>query len=197
MNLPDIFTILKIERYTGVKFNNPGISNDRQSAGPRKFCEAVCQSFDSAVVLHATDIDCIGAKRAFGLYRNDRQFASLISQETNIPAAFISEAIKEIPVLDTTFQNVEIGLIDDPEVIIALVKPATITKLIKILAEKFRQNALVSPYFFMSVCGNVAVRTYHTKRVCISFGCPEARKDDRVRENELIVGFPKPCFEKN
>ena len=41
-----------------------------------------------------------------------------------------------------------------------------------------------------AMCGDVAVQTLITKRICISFGCDDSREYGEVADEELIVGIP-------
>jgi len=178
------------DRKTGIRFNitNPSAYNSPDR--PMKFCEAVISSLQSTLVICANDIDCLGAKRTFGLYHNDQKFASLISEETQIPLEFIQKAIIQIPVFDEPLKNILLGPIENPDLTIALVKPNMITKLILYYAKLFKDKPVISPYFFMSICANIAVQTFLTNKICISFGCPESRKKGRVQNDEVIVGIP-------
>jgi uncharacterized protein (DUF169 family) len=46
----------------------------------------------------------------------------------------------------------------------------------------------------MSVCANIAVQTFISGKMCISFGCPASRKFGGVLEDEVIVGIPNLLF---
>jgi len=183
-------------RQTGVKFNCTNLSLYHKPKKNIKFCEAVISSLNSQLVLFEEDIDCIGAQRAFGFYQNDQKFVSQISVETNISHRFIEHAISQIPVIDIPVKNILLGSIENPDVTIAFVKPAIITKLIFLYASLFEEKPILSPYFFMSVCANIAVQTYLTNKICISFGCPESRKEGRIKEDEIIVGIPNSLLNK-
>lgn len=184
------------DRQTGVKYNSTETSAYYAPLKPMKFCEAVISSINTQILLQPEEIDCIGAQRAFGYYRNDKKFTSLISEETQIPFKFIQHAISQIPVIDFPLNNVLLGHIENPSLSIAFVKPSKITKLIFLYASLFKEKPIVSPFFFMSVCANIAVQTYLTNKMCISFGCPESRKEGRVNENEIIVGIPNSLLNK-
>jgi len=46
-----------------------------------------------------------------------------------------------------------------------------------------------------AMCGDVAVQTFISKKVCISFGCDDSREYGKVSDEELIVGIPKEKIE--
>lgn len=178
------------EKQTRIKIDSLHFKDYNSPKKPMKFCEAVVSSFHTPLIIRKDDIDCLGAQRSFGFCRNDMKLASHISEETNIPFKFILNALNEIPVINPPVKNIILGSIENPDVIIAFVKPDKITKLILLYAAYFEEKPLILPYFFMSVCGNIAVQTYKTNKICISFGCPESRKSDVILEDEVIVGIP-------
>ncbi len=196
MNHINQFQAILGSRQTGIKFNIQEPSAYNVPFKPMKFCEAVIASLNATLLLQKKDIDCIGARRSFGFYQNDQKFASQISEETNISRSFIEHAISQIPVIDIPVKNILMGSIENPDVTIAFVKPVIITKLIFLYASLIGEKPIVSPYFFMSVCANIAVQTCLTNKICISFGCPESRKEGRVKENEIIVGIPNSLLNK-
>ncbi len=178
------------EKQTGIKINSLQASNYNSPKKPMRFCEAVVSSLHSPLIIHKDDIDCLGAQRSFGFYRNDIKLAAQISEESNIPIRFILKALNEIPVINHPVKNIILGSLEKPDVTIAFVKPDKITQLILLYAAHFEEKPLITPYFFMSVCGNIVAQTYNTDKICISFGCPESRKFGGVLEDEVIVGIP-------
>lgn len=178
------------EKQTGIKINSLQASNYNSPKKPMKFCEAVVDSLHTPLVICKEDIDCFGAQRSFGFYRNDKKLAAQISEETNIPIRFILNALNEIPPINNPVKNIILGSSEKPDVTIAFLKPDKITQLILLYAAYFEEKPLITPYFFMSVCGNIFARTYNTGKICISFGCPESRKFGGILEDEVIVGIP-------
>ena len=47
----------------------------------------------------------------------------------------------------------------------------------------------------MAVCGNVAVKAYLTRHICLSFGCPDSREYGRISRDRLAVGIPFQLLE--
>ena len=178
------------EKQTSIKFNSLHFKDYNSPKKPMKFCEAVVFSLHSPLIIRKDDVDCIGAQRSFGFYRNDIKLASQISEESNIPLRFILDALNEIPIINNSVKNIVLGSTEKPDVTIAFLKPDRITQLMLLYAAHFEEVPLITPYIFMSVCGNIAVQTYKTNKICISFGCPESRKFGGVLEDEVIVGIP-------
>ena len=178
------------KRQTGIKINSLHASNYNSPKKPLRFCEAVVDSLHTPLVICKEDIDCLGAQRSFGFYRDDKKFAARISEESNIPIRFVLNALNEIPVITNPVKNIILGSSEKPDVTIAFLKPDKITQLTLLYAAYFEEKPLINPYFFMSVCGNIFAQTYNTGKICISFGCPESRKFGGVLEDEVIVGIP-------
>ena len=182
------------EKQTGIKINSQQTSNYNSPKKPIRFCEAVVDSLHTPLIICKEDIDCLGAQRSFGFYRDDIKLASHIAEESNIPISFILNALNEIPVITTPVKNIVLGSSEKPDITIAFVKPDKVTQLMLLYAAYFEEKPLITPYFFMAVCGNIAVQTYKTNKICISFGCPESRKFGGVLEDEIIVGIPNSLF---
>ncbi len=178
------------EKQISIKINSLHFKDYNSPKKPIRFCEAVVSSLHSPLIIRKDDIDCLGAQRSFGFYRDDKKLAVQISEESNIPLRFILNALNEIPVINNPVKNIILGSSENPDVTIAFLKPDKITQLILLYAAYFEEKPLITPYFFMSVCGNIVAQTYNTNKICISFGCPESRKFGGVLEDEVIVGIP-------
>jgi len=190
MNLQRQIIKLLGEKQIGIKFNGEQFKGCNSPKKPKRFCEAVIASLNSPMVLSEEDLDCLGARRSFGFDQNDQKLARHIYEETNISLPFIFDALNKIPVMDIPVKNIVLGTTENPDIIIAIVKPGIITKLVILYAKYFEEKPLVSPYFFMSVCANIAVQTFKTVKICISYGCPESRNIGGILEDEVIVGIP-------
>ena len=97
------------EKQTGIKINSLQASNYNSPKKPMRFCEAVVSSLHSPLIIRKDDIDCLGAQRSFGFYRDDKKLAAQISEESNIPIRFILNALNEIPVINHTVKNIILG----------------------------------------------------------------------------------------
>ena len=159
-----------------------------------KFCEAVDQSFKVPLRIIADNLGCPGARRSIGFENNDEQLAKEISENNHIPLNFISNALQKIPSMNG-IRHINLGLTENPEndlhpdLFIMYIKAFRITELIHNLA-KMGVKPSISPYFFLSICGNVFANCYLNHDVSISFGCPESRKSGGIGEDEIVVGLP-------
>ncbi len=117
------------EKQTGIKINSLLASNYNSPKKSIRFCEAVISSLHSPLIIRKDDIDCLGALRSFGFYRDDKKLAAQISEESNIPIRFILNALNEIPIITNPVKNIVLGSSEKPDVIIAFVKPDKITQI--------------------------------------------------------------------
>ena len=159
-----------------------------------KFCEAVNQSFKVPVRLNTDNLGCPGARHCIGFQNDNRQIATKISDENNIPVKFIHTALEKIPVLKG-ITHINLGLTEciendiQSDLYIIYVQPFKITMLMHKLS-KMALIPSVLPYTFLSVCGNVFANCYLNKKVTISFGCPESRESGGIGKDEIVVGLP-------
>jgi len=145
-------------------------------------------------MLNTDNLGCPGARRCIGFQNDNKQLATKISEENNIPVKFIHTALRKIPVLkDIT--HINLGLTEciendiQPDLYIMYVRPFKITELM----HKLSKMAIIPsapPYTFLSVCGNVFANCYLNQKVTISFGCPESRESGGIEEDEIVVGLP-------
>jgi uncharacterized protein (DUF169 family) len=60
----------------------------------------------------------------------------------------------------------------------------------------FREELDVILSGYASVCGSVAVSTYLSGRISLSFGCADARKHGNIARDKLIAGIPYALAKK-
>ena len=132
------------KKQTGIKINSLQASNYNSPKKPMRFCEAVVDSLHTPLVICKEDIDCLGAQRSLGFYRDDKKLAAQISEESNILIRFILNALNEIPVITNPVKNIVLGSSEKPDVTIAFVKPDKITQLILLYAAYFEEKPLIT-----------------------------------------------------
>ena len=160
-----------------------------------KLCEAVKYSFDVPILINNNNLGCPGARRSIGYDKEDEKLAANISKNNNIDISFINNAINTIAFLKDDIININLGLtsgmeaILPPDLFIMYVQPTRITEITYLLA-KNKISPLLSPYSFLSICGNVFANSYLNQQVSISFGCSESRRYGGVDSNEVVVGIP-------
>lgn len=167
-----------------------------------RFCEAVSKAFDRPLLIRSADLKCHGSKRSMGLTMNDRTLVENIHQESGIDREVIWQAVKDIPHLEKPIENILLGIDSQmekeiqPDMYIVFLQPAQVMELMKDYALKLKEFAVIKPYTFMSVCGNVFVNTIKSRVLSISFGCPDSRQYAGLTNDLLVAGIPYESSKK-
>lgn len=183
------------ERCSGIKINEPSMNRFFFPERQYNFCEAVNESFTQPLELTRANVGCSGARRSLGFDSESDELVQKVTANTGIPASFVLEAFRNMPVINMRVDNVLLGINEKleselaPDVIIIYTNPEKVMKLMHNMARK-ELKPHIPPYSIHSICGNVFARAYRDDEVTVSFGCPESRKYGGVGENEVIVGIP-------
>jgi uncharacterized protein (DUF169 family) len=174
--------------WVAVKFqeriSSPGIASMR-------FCEAVHETQKKNVSLSLNNTCCDGARRCFGWLKNsDKELARRLCQKTNIDQEVAYGLIKKVPVLNKNIAGISLGVDIQGDVYISYVNPESAMKIIRDWQKMTSQNLRVDISGIMSVCGNVAVRSYLGQCISISFGCPDSREYGGIEKGQLVIGLP-------
>ena len=175
--------------WVAVKFqeriSSPGIASMR-------FCEAVHEAQKKNVSLSLNSTCCDGARRCFGWLKNsDKELARRLSQKTDIDQEVAYGLIKKVPVLNKNVAGISLGVAIQGDVYISYVSSGSAMKIIrdwqKMTSENLRRVDISG---FMSVCGNVAVRSYLGQCISLYFGCPDSREYGGIEQDKLVIGLP-------
>ena len=157
-----------------------------------RFCEAVHEAQKKNVSLSLNNLCCDGARRCFGWLRNsDKELARRLSQKTNIDQGVAYGLIENVPVLSKNIAGISLGAHIQGDVYISYASPESAMKLIRDWQKMTSQNLRVDISGFMSVCGNVAVKSYLGQCISLSFGCPDSREYGGIEEGQLVIGLPR------
>jgi uncharacterized protein (DUF169 family) len=174
--------------WVAVKFQEQMSSADTEPIG---FCEAVHKAREKNVSLSFNNVCCDGARRCFGwLKDSDIELAKRLSRKTAIDHDAACELIKGVPVLNENIAGISLGAHIQGDVYISYASPESAMKVIRDWQKLTSQNPRVDISSFMSVCGNVAVRSYLGQCISISFGCPDSREYGGIEKGQLVIGIP-------
>jgi uncharacterized protein (DUF169 family) len=174
--------------WVAIKFEKQISANDIK---PVRFCEAVYKSQKKAISLSFSNICCDGARRCFGwLKDNDAKLAQKLAEITGIDQDIACELIKSVPVLNEKFSGISIGRNIVGDIYISYASPESAMKLVRSWQTITGRNLDMEISGIMSVCGNVAVKSYINQKISISFGCPDSRKYGGIAKEQLIIGVP-------
>ena len=174
--------------WVAVKFQErisfPGIASMR-------FCEAVHKAQKENLSLSPANLCCDGARRCFRwLKDSDKELAQRLSRKTNLDQGVAYGLIKNVPILNKNTTEICLGVHIQGDVYISYASPEAVMKMIRNWQKMTIQNLRVDISGIMSVCGNVAVRSYLGQCISISFGCPDSREYGGIEQDQLVIGLP-------
>ena len=176
--------------WCGVKFGGPASKGIRKAGQPIRFCEAVSISRITPYTLTPDLLLCPGGSRSFGWNHNDMDLAETMAKKNGMSVAAALETLQETPKLNRGIDLISIGAVDEPDIVISYAQPETVMKLLRVWQMQNHRPLTVQASGFMSVCGSVAVNSYISGRICVSFGCPDAREHGGISRDRLVVGMP-------
>ncbi|KPJ55738.1 MAG: hypothetical protein AMJ42_06310 [Deltaproteobacteria bacterium DG_8] len=181
----------------GVKFFEGEIdTSNLQILRDIKFCQAVRIAYDQPVLLDKDSISCKGAQYALGFEEGtEKEIANAIKLKRGISKETAEQLVENIPRIKNAHYKY-IGLnIENPDILIFYMIPKRFMEFLKIY-QRTGNSLEVRLSSITAMCGDVAVQTFLTKRICISFGCDDSREYGEVADEELIVGIPKEKIEE-
>jgi uncharacterized protein (DUF169 family) len=156
-----------------------------------RFCEAVYRAKNKHISLSLCHVCCDGARRCFGgLKNNDVKLAKGLSEKTGIDQDAAYELVRRVPVLNDKISGISLGKDIEGDVYISYASPKSAMKIIRCWQKMTRHSLNVEISGIMSVCGNVAVKSFTKQRISISFGCPDSREYGGIENGELVIGIP-------
>jgi uncharacterized protein (DUF169 family) len=174
--------------WVAIKFEKQISANDIE---PVRFCEAVYIAQNKHISLSLPNIRCDGARRCFGwLKNNDVKLAQRLSEKTGIGQDVACELIRSVPVLNEKFSGISLSKDIDGDVYISYASPESAMKLVRCWQKMTGCNLNTEISGIMSVCGNIAVKSYIDQKISISFGCPDSREYGSIKKGQLVIGLP-------
>ena len=181
----------------GVKFYNDEIDTSNfQILRNIRFCQAVRIARDQRVLLDKDSIICKGARYALGFEDEAKEaIVNVIKLRRGISKEIAEKLVENIPrIKNSPYKYIGLN-VDDPDILIFYINPTRFMEFIKIY-QRTGNSLEVKLSSLTAMCGDVAVQTYLTKKICISFGCDDSREYGEVSDEELVVGIPKEVIEE-
>ena len=181
----------------GVKFYNDEIDTSNfQILRDIRFCQAVRIARDQRVLLDKDSIICKGARYALGFEDEAKEaIVNVIKLRRGISKEIAEKLVENIPrIKNSPYKYIGLN-VDDPDILIFYINPTRFMEFIKIY-QRTGNSLEVKLSSLTAMCGDVAVQTYLTKKICISFGCDDSREYGEVSDEELVVGIPKEVIEQ-
>jgi len=181
----------------GVKFYNDEIDTSNfQVLRDIRFCQAVRIARDQRVFLDGDSIICKGARYALGFEDEAKEaIVNIIKLKRGISKEIAEQLVENIPrIKNSPYKHIGLN-VDDPDILIFYINPKRFMEFLKIY-QRTGNSLEVKLSSLTAMCGDVAVQTYLTKKICISFGCDDSREYGDVVDEELVVGIPKEEIEQ-
>ena len=160
-----------------------------------RFCEATQMAIIRPVLLHKGNTSCPGASYVFGWRQNETEDRMQMCAEKMHTTPEILQALwHRIPQLPEPFDYIGLNTEGEPDLVISYLLPQQVMRLIKSYHSRCGENLEVALCGLMSICGCVAVSTYLTQRITLSFGCDDSRKYAKIGRDRVAVGIPKKLF---
>ena len=181
----------------GLKFYSDEINTSNfQLLRDVKFCQAVRIAHDQHVLLDKDSITCKGARYALGFEKETKEeIVNTIKFKRGVSQEIAEQLVDNIPRMrNSSYRYIALN-VDDPDILIFYIIPKRFMEFLKIY-QRTGNSLEVKLSSITAMCGDVAVQTYLTRKICISFGCDDSREYGEVADEELIVGIPKEKIER-
>ena len=177
--------------WIGIKFYSDSSPPDSKAVKGLRFCEAIQLARRHPVVLRPENVACPGAKRSFGWSSDpDDQIADALAGNQSVEAASAREILPSMPKLDGEVRAVGLETEDEPDVLVCYAQPSEMMKIVRAFEAAHKKPLEQSLSSILTVCANVAVRSFLTGKICTSFGCEFSRKSGGIGRDRLAVGVP-------
>jgi len=176
--------------WCGVKFGPSADAQSRLASRPMRFCEAVTASRTGPIVLTPELMECPGGSRALGWNNDDGAMVQMMAEKTGIDAQVTGKVIRATPKLNHPVDEVTVGTYESPDVVISYAQPETVMRLLREWQRPHGGPLQLETSGFMSVCGAVAAKAHLSGKICVSFGCPDAREHGAIGRDRLVIGLP-------
>jgi len=181
----------------GIKFYNDEIDTSKfKVLRDVKFCQAVRLARDQSVLLDKDSITCKGARYALGFEKEIKEeILNAIKFKRGISREIAERLVNSIPRITNSPYKYIVLNVSDPDILIFYMTPKRFMEFLKVY-QRTGNSLDLKLSSITAMCGDVAVQTILTKKICISFGCDDSREYGDVSDEELIVGIPKEKIEQ-
>jgi len=154
-----------------------------------RFCEAVCLARESPIILKKKNISCPGARFAFGVAEeNPGMVKKGLMEERAMNGDAAEKLIKNIQRLSQVYKWIILGD-KDSQIYIFFFNPKKFMEFL-ILYQMAGEPLAITLSSIMTMCGDLAVRSFTSGKTTVSFGCQNSRQYGGIKDDELIVCLP-------
>jgi uncharacterized protein (DUF169 family) len=171
--------------WCGVKFGGETGETSRRAPRPMRFCEAVAASRTGPISVTRRLLNC-----SLDWNDEDEAIAQAMAEKAGLEIEVAREVLRATPRLNDRIDEVIFGIYEAPDIVLSYAQPEAAMKVLREWQRTHGRPLGLETSGYMSVCGAVAVKTYLTGRICISFGCPDAREHGGIARDRLVIGVP-------
>ncbi len=179
-----------------VKFykEKPDLDNFKKLKDVR-FCEATKEAITCPILLDRESISCLGAQYVFG-WKPDfkRKLMGSCFNKRKTEMKNIKLMLSHTPCLNSYFNYIGLNTEGEPDLIMSYMTPRDAMTLVKTYHNHEGKSWDISLSGMVAICGGIAVQSFLTKNVSLSFGCDDSRKYADIRGENLAVGIPRKLF---
>jgi uncharacterized protein (DUF169 family) len=175
--------------WCGVKFGREAGGDNRPVSHPMRFCEAVAASRTGQLILTPKLMICPGGARSLGWNNDEKTMTRIMAEKAGLDMRVARDLIRDTPRMSTARDAITVGTYESPDIVISYAQPDVVMKLLREWQALNGGSLAMRASGFMSVCGAVAARAFLTRRICISFGCPDARQYGGIGRDRLVIGL--------
>lgn len=160
-----------------------------------RFCEATKKAVLGPILLDKESLSCPVALYAFGWSHNTKEdFLKRCQEKREIEKQSLESMLNDMTCLNELFNYIGLNTEGEPDIVLSYLSPEEIMKLITIYNNYNGKKLDVSLCSMASICEGIAVRTYLTQEINISFGCNDSRKFADIGRGRLAIGVPNKLF---
>jgi len=165
------------------------------SGSKLRFCEAIDEAIVHPVFLNADCIGCEAAKFIFGWSKKEKgDIVKVCQDKRDISYELAESMIEKLPSFKNPPEYIGINTDDNPDLAITYLNPQAAMNIVKIYHNIKGEDLNVSISSMMAICGSLALKSYITDRITLSFGCDDSRKYSNIDKDRLALCIPKNLF---
>ncbi len=160
-----------------------------------RFCEAINKAIIHPIIFKKDNLNCEPAKFIFKWSEKTRDdIITICLDKRNIDYDTAKDIIYNLEELNNAPKYIGLNTDKDPDIAIAYLNPKTAMDIVRMYHDETGQELKVVISSIMSICGNLAVKSYVTNEITLSFGCDESRIYGGIDRDSLAMCVPKSLF---
>ena len=179
-------------RWVGVKFYRGKLPCSEVVALPNgRFCEAITEAHIRPALVTRDNLHCPGACHVFGW--DDTVQAEMVDrlhQDEGFSLPVAQKLVQDLPTIHGSLTGVGLNVAEIPDVLVSYLQPGQVMSLLRDYQVTFGKDLSVELSSIVSVCGHVALQSFHDQQIAMSFGCAYSRHYGAITRDRVAIGLP-------